>query len=214
MPQLMLSEDKIRVSFTGLNVSENNHKLYGELVFHSHIEDIASEVGKPIPEGYRLLLIKNRQGQDRFEIALVQDSSQSVVYYNKVIIVPYVDLRCRPATQQLVWRSPVYKHRDILSNLAGAIFFNFILSRYDVIMSDNVQTGEGQYFWQRQMSEALARALCVYHYELISGKLTHIKSDDELAALIDKLWGVTDSYKESLAIISSKSLPKDISIKL
>lgn len=214
MPQLMLNEDKIRASFTDLNVSENNRKLYGDLVAHSHIQNIASEVGKPIPEGYRLLLIQNRKGTDKFEIALVQDSSESVIYYNYVIIVPYVDLKCRPATQQLVWRSTVYKHRDILANLAGAIFFNFILSRYDVIMSDNVQTGEGQYFWQRQMSEALARALCVYHYELMSGKLTHIKSDDELALLTDKLWGETEHYKESLAIISCKLLPKNISITL
>ncbi|HHO0939065.1 TPA: hypothetical protein ACRTTK_003104 [Aeromonas hydrophila] len=212
MPQLLLSEDEIRASFKDLTVHDHNTKLYSDLVSHSHIEDIAAEVGKAVPDGYRLILVKSRLGNDKFEIALVQDSSESVIYYNLVLIVPYVDLKCRPATQQLVWRSPVFKHRDILANLAGQIFFNFILKRYDVIMSDRVQTGEGQFFWQRQMSEALAKNLYVYHYAFMTTSLTRVKDDEHLANIVDVLWGETDEYQESLAIISCSALPKDVVI--
>lgn len=212
MPQLLLIDGKVRETFADLNITEKNRQLYEELVGHVHIQDIAAEVARPIPHGYRLIMVTARKGHDKFEIALVQDQMKEVAYYNHVIIVPYTDLNCRPATQQLVWRSTDYSHSAVLSGLPVSVFFNFILKRYDVILSDNVQTGEGQYFWQRNMSEALARGLYVYHYQLMSATLTHIKDQEHMKSLTDKLWGETDDYKESLAIISCKELPKGISI--
>lgn len=212
MPQLMLGEVKIRNAFADLSITDKNRQLYEELAGHVHIQDIAAEVGRPLPHGYRLIMVAARKGSDKFEIALVQDQLKEVVYYNQVVIVPYIDLSARPATQLLVWRSTDFTHSAILSGLPGAVFFNFILKRYDVILSDNVQTGEGQYFWQRQMSEALARGLHVYHYQLMSAALTHIKDQAHMKSITDLLWGETDEYRESLAIISQTPLPKGITI--
>lgn len=212
MPQLLLAEEKIRDTFAGLQISDRNQQLYLTLTGHPHIQNIASSVRHPIPAGYRLLLIQARLGTDKFEVALVSDTLQEVVYYNHVLIVHYVDLKCRPATQQLVWRSTEYQHSGVLTGLPGAVFFDYILSRYDVIVSDNVQTGEGQTFWQRRLSEALARELHVYHYQLVACELTRIVDDKHLRSLTDTLWGTDDTYQESLAIISCKPLPLDLTI--
>lgn len=212
MPQLMLDERKIRDSFKDLSVSTHNRQLYSELVGHTHVQDIAAEVGKPIPPGYRLIMVTTRKGTDKFEIALVNDYLEEVAYYNQVIIVPYTDLNCRPATQQLVWRSTNFAHSPALAGLPASVFFNFILKRYDVILSDNVQTGEGRHFWQRSMSEALARNLCVYHCQLMSTELTRIRDQEHLTAITDRLWGQTEEYRESLAIISCAPLPSGIVI--
>ena len=212
MPQLMLKPEDIRSTFAELLVTEGNRARYFELTNHTNVQDISRDVKRPIPHGYRLLMISTRLGNDKFEIALVCDGLQEVVYYNQVIIVHYVDLKCRPATQQLVWRSTEFTHSAVLQGLASAIFFDYILQRYDVIMSDNTHTGEGQMFWQRRMSEALARNLLVYHYQLMTCRLTQIDDDKHLRALTDTLWGAEDAYKENLAIISCKPLPLDIQI--
>ena len=70
----------------------------------------------------------------------------TVVYYNRVMIVGYIDLNARPVTQCLLWRTYDFKHGKVLQGVAGDVFFNYLLDQYQVIMSDNCQTGNGQQF--------------------------------------------------------------------
>lgn len=212
MQQLILDANKVTETFRDLEVTATNGAIYRALVGHAHIQDIAPELGLALPSGYRLICVTTRLGGDKFEIALVNDHKAEVAYYNQVIIVHYEDLKCRPATQQRVWRSFNQHHKAALRDLPSAVFFGYILTRYDVILSDNMQTGEGMHFWKAKMSEALYRRLHVYHYQLMNGELHQIRTDAELAALFDQIWGNTQSHEWQLAIITSKPLPHPVHI--
>ena len=214
MPQLIIDANKVTETFRDLEVTATNGAMYQALVGHEHIQEIAPELGIALPPGYRLVCVTTRLGGDKFEIALVNDHTAEVAYYNQVIIVHYEDLKCRPATQQRVWRSFNQHHKAVLRDLPSAVFFGYILARYDVILSDNMQTGEGMHFWKARMSEALYRRLYVYHYQLMSDKLLQIRTDAELADLSDQIWGSTQPYEQQLAIIAGKPLPRSIQISI
>ncbi|WP_270690590.1 hypothetical protein [Aeromonas sp. D3] len=212
MPQLILDANKVTETFRDLEVTATNGAMYQALVGHEHIQEIAPELGLALPPGYRLVCVTTRLGVDKFEIALVNDYTAEVAYYNQVIIVHYEDLKCRPATQQRVWRSFNQHHKAALRDLPSAVFFGYILARYDVILSDNMQTGEGMHFWKARMSEALYRRLYVYHYQLMTGELHQIRTDAELASLSDQIWGSSQPHEWQLAIIACKPLPRPVKI--
>lgn len=212
MPQLILDAAKVTETFRDLEVTATNGAIYHALVGHGHVQDIAGELGLPLTPGYRLICVTTRLDKEKFEIALVNDHLKQVVYYNQVIIVHYKDLKCRPATQQRVWRSTDFQHKAVLRDLPAAVFFGYILKRYDVILSDNLQTGEGMHFWKARMSEALYRGLYVYHYEVLKAELHPILSQDALNSLSDTIWGNTGGHEWQLAIISCKPLPYPVEI--
>lgn len=212
MPQLILDANKVVETFQDLEMTTTNEATYHALVEHEHVQEIAGELGLPLAPGYRLICVTTRIGKDKFEIALVNDHLQQVAYYNQVIIVHYTDLKCRPATQQRVWRSHDFQHKAALRDLPTAVFFGYILARYDVILSDNIQTGEGMHFWKARLSEALYRGLYVYHYNVTSTETQRIHDSAALSALSDTIWGNTAGHVWQLAIISCKPLPYPVEI--
>ena len=214
MPKLLRNPRKINLDFARLTKQEANAALYLQINAHLSAIDIASEVQHPIPPGYRLLRLDGREGSsDTFEIALLNDVTRQVVYYNHVALLQMVDLNCRPASQMMVWRSSDQAHEAVLRDLAGRVFFNYILERYDVILSDNSHTGAGQFFWKRQMSAALARGLYVYFYRMMLSQLERIENQAALDELDDSLWGDDDPYEYHLAVISRVELPADTTIE-
>lgn len=188
-------------------------EIYHALVSHEHIEEIAGGLGLGLPPGYRLIYVASRLNDDQFEIALINDYTAEVAYYNQVAIVHYKDLECRAAAQQRVWRSFNQQHKAALRDLPSMVLFGYILARYDVILSDNIQTGEGRHFWKAEMSEALYRKRYVYHYQLTTGELQHIRTNAELAHLSDQIWGSAQNHESRLAIIASKPLPRTVHIR-
>lgn len=215
MPQLLLDANKVIETFHDLEVTATNEAIYHALVGHVHVQDIASKLGVALTPGYRLICITTRISNEKFEIALVNDHIKQVVYYNQVIIVHYKDLKCRPATQQRVWRSADFQHKPVLRDLPAKVFFDYILARYDVILSDNIQTGEGMHFWKERMSEALYRQLYVYHYDVMTADLNQILTQQQLNALSDTIWGKVEGHHEwQLAIIACKPLPYPVEITI
>ncbi|APQ14654.1 hypothetical protein BJP27_24075 (plasmid) [Pseudomonas oryzihabitans] len=216
MPKLISNVVEAAREFAHLDELERNSALYAALSAAPAPQNLAGDVQHPIPPGYRLLRIDGRlppSSLDRFEIALLCDTDQSVVYYNRVIIQGHVDLGCRPATQSLVWRTTRYAHGAVLRDLASRVFFDYILASYDVIMSDSQQTIEGHSFWRRKLSEALARQLHVYHFRFIPGTLVGIPDEKALDEACRELWGETEAHADYLAIISRHPLPKDLTIE-
>lgn len=214
MPKLIVQRSEIIKTFRNLMVTVENDRLYASLVSAAALTDIRAEAKCVLAPGYRLIRIDHRErpSGDEFEIALVNDVDKSVVYYNKVIIAPIVDLNCRPATQNLVWRSPNAQHSNELRDVAQKVFFNYILERYDVILSDYHQTGDGKYFWQRQMSNALAYGMYVYYYQVMTATLKHIPDQRSLDNLENQLWSEDDGQEYHLALISKVPLPAGISL--
>lgn len=214
MPRLIVKQNEIRKAFAPLVLTEENTRLYDSVTVAEHSFEISRETRCGLAPGYRLLRIDHRlrPSSDEFEIALVNDIEKSVVYYNKVIIAPIIDLNCRPATQNLVWRTANAQHYAILRDVAQKVFFNYILDRYDVILSDNQQTGEGKFFWQRQMSNALAYGMHVYYYQMLSANLREIADQEALNQLENQLWAEDDGQEYHLALISKLQLPLDMSL--
>ncbi|CCP03104.1 hypothetical protein BN439_2044 [Erwinia amylovora Ea644] len=207
MPTKLVNATKVNEVFAHLNEVHDNRALYSQL---SNAQEITIK-GLTVSPGYRLVRIddrlKDRITQSHFELALINDVSEDVAYYNRVLIQPDSFLNCRPVTQVLVWRTQKRQHRKELYDLAGRVFLRYLLEKYDVIVSDMNQTHDGMSFWQARMFDALAYGLKVYAYDMQSCELHEIKTDDEVGHYEQWLWGDPGHYQNRLAIISKLKLP-------
>lgn len=207
MPTKLVNAAVVNQVFAHLNESEDNRALYTAFC---HGEEIAIP-GVTLSPGYRIVRVDNRFperiSQQHFEVALINDVSEDVAYYNRVVIQPDSFLNCRPVTQVLVWRTQKPKHRRELHELAGTIFLKYLLEKYDVIVSDMNQTHDGMSFWQARMFDALVNALKVYAYDMVTCELNEIKSEDDVGHYEQWLWGDPEHYQNRLAIISRYQLP-------
>jgi len=107
-------------------------------------------------------------GEKTFEIALLNDLTKQVAYYNKVVAAKLLELHGRSATELLVWRSSDQQHSQALRDLASNVLFNYVLERHIVVLSDST------HFYKRLMSSALARYLYVYLYHMQEARLERI----------------------------------------
>ncbi|HBT4785508.1 TPA: hypothetical protein MB364_000808 [Klebsiella variicola subsp. variicola] len=209
MPQKLINPAKVTEVFVHLNETPDNHALYSEL---ARAEDVAHDVpGVSLPPGYRIVRMENRLAdsipQTHFELALLNDLVEEVAYYNRVIFQPDRFLNCRPVTQILVWRTLKPKHRAVVQNFARLIFMEYLLPRYDVIVSDQNQTREGLSFWLSRMYDALELGLHLYAYDMLSCELRPLTTERELELGETWLWGDAEHYQNRLAIISRSPLP-------
>ncbi|WP_338511349.1 hypothetical protein [Erwinia aphidicola] len=207
MPTKLVNATKVNEVFAHLNEGQDNRALYSQL---SNGQEITI-TGLTVSPGYRIVRIddrlKDKITQSHFELALINDVSEDVAYYNRVLIQPDSFLNCRPVTQVLVWRTQKREHRKELHDLAGVVFLSYLLDKYDVIVSDMNQTHDGMSFWQARMYDALAYGLKVYAYDMITCELHDIKTDDEVGHYEQWLWGDPEHYQNRLAIISKLKLP-------
>ncbi|OTA19759.1 phage protein [Xenorhabdus beddingii] len=209
MPKRLVDPDKINEVFAHLNESSDNHALYVSLMGGT---DITNQIkGLALSPGYRMVRVDGRLeewiSQSHFELALINDVSKEVVYYNRVVIQPDVVLNCRPVTQILVWRIRTVQHRAVLRDLAGKVFFDYLIERYNVIVSDMNQTTDGMAFWQDRMYDALAYNMYVYAYDMVSCELRKILTQDDVSRQEVWLWGDPEHHQNRLAIISKYELP-------
>lgn len=213
MPKLLVNGRKIAEEFAFLSDDGKNRELFLALTSTPH-GDIGRCLSDGLPPSYKLIRVDGRIANDRFEIALIELITGSVVYYNRVMIVGYLDLNAKPVTQCLLWRSHDFKHSKALRGVAGDVFFNYLLEEYQVIMSDNSQTGDGQQFWLSQLSRAIHAGLFVYYYDVLSCGISQIDSEEALNALIKTMWGGADEFSYHLAAISKIPLPVDIKVEI
>lgn len=210
MPQKLLNASKVIELFAHLNETPDNRALFSELV---NGVDVTDEIpALALAPGYRVVRVdngkKDKISQDHFELALVNDLSEEVVYYNRVIFQPDAFLNCRPVTQILVWRTQKRQHRAVLHDLAGIIFFDYLLEKYDVLVSDRNQTTDGTSFWQARLYDALEFKHHLYRYDMITCELHEMRNEEELEKGSTWLWGEPEHYQDRLAIISKFPLPK------
>lgn len=193
-----------------------NMQLYNELSSAARIEDLQSSCRNPVTPGYRLVRVDGRSTgeNETFELALLCDATKEVAYYNRVIVTSICDLNAKPATQSLVWRNPDIRHKSATRDLASNIFFEYILPRYDAILSDGNQTSGGQFFWETQITSAMQMGHHIYFYKMMSAELEPIKSRDDFDLLKDMIWGDADHYQHNLVLISQDELPLERKYKM
>ncbi|MGI9563947.1 MULTISPECIES: hypothetical protein [Pseudomonas] len=160
--------------------------------------DISADAGCVLPPGYRLLRLDDRDGQQgTYEIALLNDLEISVVYYNKVTV------KADTATRK-AWRCPSAQHATVIADIADKVFFDYLVQRHSMVLSDDQETGEGSHYWLRQLSHALKRGLKIYEYG--SGEpLRSIEDQVALSELVDRVWSTPKNSSSTLALICRTS---------
>ncbi|KQQ53603.1 hypothetical protein ASF84_17475 [Pseudomonas sp. Leaf127] len=211
MLTLQISDLNIQETNAHLIRKTDNAALYAALSGAAHVTDISAEVQCLMAPGYRLIQVNHRlhPNDDEFEIALINDLESSVAYYNKVLISTITDLSSRRAVQNLAWRSPSAQHAAVLRNVVQQVLFDYLLERYDVILSDNPKTGNGLFFWQRQISNAIAYGLRVYYLQGTSTQFQLIPTQKALNSLVDRLWSGAHTHQDHFTLISKAALPAE-----
>ncbi|MBJ3779349.1 hypothetical protein JFY47_02250 [Enterobacter asburiae] len=207
MPKNLIHIDKIAADFSHLVEADRNHALYLSLVGGVEVAHDVREL--VLPPGYKLVRVDRRLDvpQEHFELALLNEVTEEVVYYNRVVTHNDRALNCRPVSQVLVWRTRKPQHNVVLAGIPAKLFFGYLIERYDVVVSDVNQTNEGMSFWLARMYEALGYGLNVYAYDVMSGELKTIGAEDDVGKYQMWLWGDVDNYQHRLAIISRLELP-------
>lgn len=216
MPQIIENKDLYK-EFVKLSDPDKNRQLYLDIV-ESEFSDISNQLGRNLPPGYRCLRQETppRVGPDLpgFNIALVNDVSKTVIYYNSVVVMNISDLNVKPACQSLIWRSRSERHRPVLHDFARDVFFNYILPRYVAIVSDSNQSLGGRFFWEGQVQAAMAKDKHVYYYKMNQAQIEPIVDESDFEAISKHIWGNDRDYANNLVIISEAELPltKDYNI--
>ena len=103
-----------------------------------------------LPVGYRLL--KSRFC-DEYRLVTTDDGKPYTAYAVKLTFHKEITFPHGAATQVMVWRTPRAVHQRVISGLPQ-LFFQWLLSKYDIVVSDSEQTGDGQRFWLRMIDWA------------------------------------------------------------
>lgn len=210
MPQQLFNPADVQKTFAMLTVDEHNRELLTELDF-SATEDLQEIDFLFLPPAYELIRVDNRLAgaipQEHFELALVNRFTHEVVYYNRVVFQRDAFLNYMPVTQILIWRSPKPMHRPALRDLPGKIFSQYLLQKYNVVITDRHQTHDGMTFWQTRLYEALAANCHLYAYDMMTCEMRHIREESQIGANLNWLWGEEERHQDRLAIISRLPLP-------
>jgi hypothetical protein len=116
----------------------------------------------------------------------------------------------RAITQVAVWADPVDPRS---TGAAARIFWEYLLPIHRVLMTDALQTPDGQRFWRNRVSEAFDHHLHVYYLNLLPGKdgqreMIEIasKSAFDRLAREKEFWGREDLHRARKIIISDIEL--------
>lgn len=132
-----------------------------------------------LPVGYQLL--KSRVS-DEYRLVTTEEGKPYTAYAVKLKFHKEITFPHSAATQVMVWRTPRAVHQRVISGFPQ-LFFQWVLSEYDIVVSDSEQTGDGQRFWLRMIDWAFSMN---YQISVADGtvgeewELTPVKSYAEL----------------------------------
>jgi hypothetical protein len=142
-------------------------------------------------EGYEVF----RTGSDtNGNIVLYNRTSKKIEYlvaYEKI----YVSAIGTFLTQVKLWRS----FGPYSSGITSKIFFEYLLTKHDGIMSDAQQTKRGQEFWIQRLAQAYGKGLKVGLVNLNQRDVNWYDPStdytDWIADMIQKGWGEEEKYQ-------------------
>jgi hypothetical protein len=105
--------------------------------------------------GYRI--IRTGDGH-RGWIMLYNEAEKKADYTIQYLTRQWPFLNSRTVTQVITWRDAT---SPFAANITKHIFYDVLLDRYPAIMSDLVQTPQGNDFWRRRMLDASQKGLRV-----------------------------------------------------
>lgn len=211
MSVLRVSCRKTKDLWNQLAAQTANHRLFDELGAAGPVE-ISDCLTRALPPNYQLLRVDGRLSPDELEIALIDTSTNAVVYYNRVEFIG--ELGGRPVVQCLPWRTHVYLDSPIPRGVHGDVLVNHLLDRYTVLLSDSEVTASGEHFWLSQISRALHEKLSVYFWMADTGKLKQLTDTAQIEELRLLRGDEPGDIDQLLAIISKMELPAGIQVAI
>lgn len=186
----------------------DNSAFYAVLTAADGVCDISEMAGLRADPRYRLVRVDHRLGtavEHGFEIALVDDIDSAVAYYDRVTLVRVPRITSHKVARNLIWRSASRRHSIALRDISQTVLFNYIVHKYDILLSADTMTDGGNFYWHRQVSRAIEKGLHVYVYDSMTLVLTPIPTQGALNDLQDKAWA--GANQEALRAIISTSSP-------
>lgn len=203
MPRNSTDQAKIDADFGWLSNDIENRAKYTEIC-RAELVEIAGRAKVSLPPGYRL--VRHTLNTTKFQIALLCDTSDEIVYFINCAVWQDITLNAKPVTQILLWRTNVVTHRRVTSGITEDIFRHYLLEQYHIIASDSCQTKEGRDFWVRQMGYALAFGEYVYRFDRINCELLQITDHAKIRDNSCDLWGDDLAYENILAVIAQDKI--------
>lgn len=182
----------------------DNSALYTALTEAVGGSNISEKAGCLIEPDYRLIRVDNRLVAScghGFEIALVDDAEFSVAYYARVTQLQIPEAGSRLVARYKLWRSTSVRHSQVLSEISQTVLFKYIVHDYNLFLTDEAVTGDGKFYWFRQMSRAIELDLHVYAYDPKTRALRPISTQRALADMQEQVW--SDTAPECLRAIIS-----------
>lgn len=204
MPILLDDETSVKL-FEHLDNPDENQEEYARLM-KMPSESMAGIVSWQAPKDCELLKIYNSSYGDELiaEFTVLDHASKRVLYFNRVVKSEIVIPRDgKPVTQVLIWRKRSQTQRT--HGVVQSIFFEYLLPNYNIVISDNEQTRNGQRMWLDLLEGAIERAgLCAASFNTNTGIVDSINNEKELYERSVWLWGDNEIHQERLAVIASK----------
>lgn len=181
-----------------LDFEKSNKKLAVEL-----LQDKSRELVKNFSEDVNLYEIRN-------QFVLIDEKERSIIYYMKWKEIFHKFINHQAASQVLVWRD---KNKPY-ENIAKDIFFEYLLPKYKVVITDALQSPDGRTFWIRRIGNAFSLGLNVYYLSLLQTSADKTRELIKIDSVADferlnkekNFWGETEKFKTRKLIISSIEL--------
>lgn len=185
-------------------------KLYQDMSAWPISQDLGRMDIHSVVPGYRLLRLDERLSSPSlptFEVVMLCDTTNEVVYYSRVVVTSISDASIKPAALSLSWRSPDYQHNVALRQIAVNVVTRYVLEHYTVIVSDGNQAFAGIFSWESLISAAMSRGNNAYAYKAMAAELEHIRDRDDFILLKDAIWSNAEAFGHNLVILSKENLP-------
>ncbi len=161
--------------------------------------------GFVLPVGYRLL---KSLYSDEYRIVTTDEGKPYTAYAVKLEFHKEITFPQEAATQVMVWCTPRALHQPVVSGFPQ-FFFQWLLSEYNIVVSDSEQTGDGQRFWLRMIDWAFSMNYQISVADGTAGEEWHLTPVNSYAELEERwitfAWGVDrDVHPHRRLVISKK----------
>jgi hypothetical protein len=109
-----------------------------------------------------------------------------------------------------VWQSTVWSQGGIsyLKGLPTKMIFDYLLKKYEVVVTDSEQSFDGERFWRNIIQEAFTKNINVYYYNFLSKELIKMKDfyDWWNFQTHNDVWGDNKQHELKRMLITTKEL--------
>lgn len=147
-------------------------------------------------------IILFRTGNENGNIAMVDKRSQKIVYWVRFETKNIKEIG-PSVTQVILWRDVDYPRAN---GITEKIFFDYLLVHWGAVISDGMQTQDGQRFWRRTMGQATLKNKKVGMFNMFAKTVNWYDGVEPYSDWISsqmKAWGSTNTHQGYRFVIKS-----------